>query len=344
MNCPNCGTSLPEGTQTCPVCGVPMQNARGQAGYARQGGGFAQGFDPTAYGAAGPQNYGQPPYAQGGGQQRGFDPTAGNAGGYAQGYDGYPSGYQQVYGRYSAAPVHGSEFLGAMSNLPRVIRGVIGDPGEALRGMMERNDRYTGAVVAGLSLLMTFLVAILMSRSALAAAFSGLSGLTGVSLAGDAASLNQGVNYIAGKMAMSVGGIAALCQLIALVFPAAVALTYLCAVKKVRFSFLLASNFVAIVTLPTIAASILCMVFSLLSPVLGALMVALGTVASYVLLSELLVWVTGMPRYQTVPTKIAVIGTAETLKVIMIWLVGGALANAAVHAVTTLIGSMGSLL
>jgi hypothetical protein len=141
MNCPNCGTSLPEGTQTCPVCGVPMQNTRGQAGYARQGGGFAQGFDPTAYGAAGPQSYGQSPYAQSGGQQHGFDPTAGNPGGYAQGYDGYPSGYRQVYGRYSAPPVRGSEFLGAMSNLPRVIRGLIGDPGETLRGMMERNDR-----------------------------------------------------------------------------------------------------------------------------------------------------------------------------------------------------------
>ncbi len=172
-----------------------------------------------------------------------------------------------------------------------------------------------------------------------------MSGLTGVSLAGDEASLNQGINYIAGKMAMSVGGIAALCQLIALAFPAAVALTYLCAVKKVRFSFLLASNFVAIVTLPTIAASILCMAFSLLSPVLGALLVALGAVASYVLLCELLVWDYG---YAALPD-----GAHEnrrdrrrrkTLKVIMIWLVGGALANAAVHAVTTLIGSMGSLL
>ncbi|MDD3214644.1 MAG: zinc ribbon domain-containing protein, partial [Eubacteriales bacterium] len=248
MNCPKCGTVLADGANMCPVCGASLSAPQNYS--APQG-----GYDPTAYGGYSyPNAYGQPPYQQGG-----FDPMAGDQGGYASG--GYPQGYRQVYGRYNAPRREHGEFLSTLGNLPRVITSMFRNPGETLHGMMDRNDKYTGGVTVVVTLLLTFFAAILVMRGAVWTVLAGLSGLLGTSLAGDAASMNQGVNYIAGKMGASVGGIAALCQLIAIIFPMAVALVYLCVVKKVRFSFLLASNLTAIVTLPTLGAAVLCMVF-----------------------------------------------------------------------------------
>jgi hypothetical protein len=337
MNCPNCGNVLPQGAPSCPACGMPQSTAQGSASY-------AQNYCAIGYIGGNPQGYAaHNPYAPGGNPQ-GYDPAAAGQAGYSQEQNSYPAGYRQAYNRYSAPPVHNSEFISALANLPRVIRCLFADPGETLHGMMERKDRYTGAVVVGLSLLLTFLVTILMTRGVILAVFTSLSEWTGVSLAADEASLNQGVNYIAGKMAFSVGGIAALCQLLAILLPAAVALTYLCVVKKVRFSYQLASNFVAIVTLPSIAAALLCMLFSLLSPVPAVLMLVLGDVVSYVLLCALVVWIAGVPQYQLAPVKIAVVCASETLKILLIWLIGGALATGALQTASALIGSMGSLL
>jgi len=329
MNCPKCGTLLPAGVTACPVCGAPLANAGGFSGY------HTGGYQP--------QNN-QPAYAQNGYGYGAAGPAAGAGNGYAQGYNGYPQGYQPVYGAYDDGAARENEFLKAIANLPRVVRGAFRDPGETLRGMMERSDRYTGGVIAGLSLILTFLAAILVTRGTVMSLLTGLSSLAGEPLAGDAASMSQGVNYIAGKMAASVGGIAALCQLLALVLPVAVALTYLCVVQKVRFSLLLASSLTAIVTLPSVAAALLCMVASLLSPYAGALMILLGLIASYTLLSALITWITGLPEQRLVPAKIAVIGAAEVLKLLFFWLVGGALATAALNTVSGLISSMGSLL
>ncbi|HNW85528.1 MAG TPA: zinc ribbon domain-containing protein [Candidatus Limiplasma sp.] len=360
MNCPNCGTVLPQGAQSCPACGTFLPGMQSFPDYPQPMGGYPQGFDPTAYG----QGYGQNPYAQGygagaqGGAQgygtgaqgygqpgysQGFDPTAY---GYGQstGYDGYPQGYQPVYGRYNAGAGEHSPFVNALGNLPRVMIGLFREPGDTLLGMMERNDVYTGGVIAGLSLLLTFLVAMIVNRSVVSALFAGLSSLTGTQLAGDAASMNQGINYIAGKMGASIGGIAVLCQVFALGFPAAVAMVYLCVIRKVRFSFQLLSNFMALTTLPTIAASVLCMLTSLISPYLGFLMVLVGEVASYALMCTLVLRITGLPEPLAVPTKIALICIAEILKLMMIQLVGGALMTSAMGTVSSLITSMGSLL
>ncbi|HNX61095.1 MAG TPA: zinc ribbon domain-containing protein [Candidatus Limiplasma sp.] len=325
MNCPKCGSLLPDGTAVCPVCGTPV--AQAYRGY------------PTYPGAV------TPPAGQGYPQY----PQAGNAGYNTQpqrntGYQGYTNnsqGYGQAYGRTARER---GDFLTAMGNLPHVIRDVFTDPGETLRGMMDRGDRYTGAVVTVLSLLLTFLAAILGMRSMISMLYGGFTRLFGASLAGDTGSMNQGINYIVGKMAASVGGIAAVCQLFAVIAPLAAALIYLCAFKKVRFSFLLASNLAAIFTLPTIAASILCMLFSLVSPVLGGVMILLGTAASYVLLCALLTWITGMADAKLVVTKIAVISAAEGLKILFIWLVGGALTAAALTAVAGIVNSLGSLI
>ena len=363
MNCPNCGTVLPNGAQSCPACGTFIPGVQDYNAFSTQSP-YSQGFDPTAFSGAGtppaqgypqggyapgaypqaggysqngyPQDYGQNGYPQG------FDPMAY---GYTQnGFDGYPQGYQPVYGRYNSPMGDRGAFLGALSNLPRVLAGLFRDPGETLQGMMERNDLYTGSVVAGLSLLLTFLCAMTATHSVVSAALPGLSSLLGTPLAGDATSMSQGVNYIAGKMAASVGGIAAFCQLIALVFPAVVTLVYLCVIRKVRFSFLLASNLVALMTLPSIAAAVLCMLGSLISPYVGLVPVFVGVIASDVLLCTLVARITGIPEQQSAPVKIALVCIAELLKIVFMQLIGGSLAVNALGTISGLIATMGSLL
>lgn len=357
MNCPNCGAVLPQGAQSCPACGTFLAGTQDFSSYNQSMGGYQQGFDPSAYARGNyqqgyaQQGYPQNQYAQGydassygqGGYQQGFDPTAYGYG-QQQGYDGYPQGYQPVYGRYNAAAGEHSPLINALGNLPRVITGLFRDPAETLQGMMERNDLYSGGVIAGLSLLLTFLAAMIVTRGAVSSLFAALSGFTGTPLAGDAASMNQGINYIAGKVATPIGGIAALCQLFALMFPAAVSMVYLCVIRKVRFSFQLLSNFVALTTLPTLAAALLCMVGSLISPYVGLVMVLIGEVASYVILCTLVLRIAGLPEQFSVPTKIALICIAEVLKLLFMLLIGGALMSAALGTVSNLIGSMGSLL
>lgn len=356
MNCPQCGCVLPQGAQTCPACGAYVAAPPDYAGYAQQGG-YGAAFDPSAYGmnpygqgyqqpgygGFPPQGYdagayGQPNYGQG------FDPTAYGANPYGQGYTGYPQGYQTAYGRFGPAGGDRGAFLGALSNLPRVLAGLLRDPGETLQGMMERADFYTGGVAVALSLLLTLLSAMVMTRGVVSSAMGGLSGLLGVSLAGDAASMSQGVSYIAGKIAASIGGIAALCQLFSIALPAAVAMVYLCTVRKLRFSFLLLSNFVAVNTLPSVAAALLCMVFSLLSPYLGAVILILGNVVSYVFTCLMIARLTGQPEAQSAAVKAAVVCISELTKILFIQLVGGALMAAALRTVAALIGTMGSLL
>jgi hypothetical protein len=156
--------------------------------------------------------------------------------------------------------------------------------------------------------------------------------------------MSQGVSYIAGKIAAPIGGIAALCQLFALVLPAAVVLTYLCAIRQVRFSYLLASNVVAVTTLPSIAAALLCMVFSLLSPVLGVLMLALGEVASYVLVCLLIAHITGLAEQHSALVKLAVVCISIVVKMLFIQLVGGSLMASVMRTLTALMSTMGSLL
>lgn len=357
MNCPSCGTVLPQGTPVCPACGTPVSPMPDYTGYAGQGG-FGGGFDPTAYRQGYAQGYPQAGYQNGyppnyntgsfAPQQpqygQGFDPSAYGQNAYGQqNYTGFPNGYQAAYEGYRPVGERGA-FLGALGYLPRVLSGMFRDPGDTLQGMMERADLYTGGVVAGLSLLLTFLCAMIMTRGTIAMAFGGVTSLFGVSLAGDAASMNQGISYIAGKIAASVGGIAALCQLFALVLPAAVALVYLCTIRRVRFSFLLASNMVAITTLPSIAASVLCMVFSLLSPVLGVLMLTLGQVVSYVLVCLMIAHITGIPEQHSTLVKLAVVCISIVVKALFIQLVGGTLMASAMRTITSLMNTMGSLL
>ncbi len=348
MNCPNCGAVFPQGAQQCPACGMFVAAT---ADY-----GYAPGFDPTAYRHGGAGGYGQPGFGVGGyvpgydtgsypqaGYGQAFDPGAYQEPGYGNApYQAYPQGYPTGYGANPA--VGGGALANAIVYLPKLVMGLVRNPGEALQGLIERGDVYTGGLIALLSLVLSFFNGLVLTRGAVSLLFGGLSGILGVQLAGDAASMNQGVNYIAGRISVSIGGIAVLCQLFAIVLPAAVALVYLCAVRKVRFSFLLASNLVAVTTLPSLAAALLCMVFSLMVPALGLVAMGLGLVVSYVLLGLVVSHITGMPEQHSAGIRITLISISEVVKLLFVQLIGGALVAGTLHTVSSLVGTIGSLL
>ena len=337
MNCPNCGAVFPQGAQQCHACGMFVAAT---ADY-----GYAPGFDPTAYRHGGAGGYGQPGFGVGGyvpgydtgsypqaGYGQAFDPGAYQEPGYGNApYQAYPQGYPTGYGANPA--VGGGALANAIVYLPKLVMGLVRNPGEALQGLIERGDVYTGGLIALLSLVLSFFNGLVLTRGAVSLLFGGLSGILGVQLAGDAASMNQGVNYIAGRISASIG-----------VLPAAVALVYLCAVRKVRFSFLLASNLVAVTTLPSLAAALLCMVFSLMVPALGLVAMGLGLVVSYVLLGLVVSHITGMPEQHSAGIRITLISISEVVKLLFVQLIGGALVAGTLHTVSSLVGTIGSLL
>ncbi len=365
MNCPKCGSLLPQGAQFCNVCNEPLQST-GYVPYAptpSQGYSQSPGYGQQGYPAA--QGYAQP--------QQGYDPQQGQ--GYTQpqqGYDqqgqGYPAGYQSSYqqsyaqytsqnypqgyqqptygGYYAAQPTPRREtgaFLSAIAQIPRMALDAFRDPGAVLQGVMERRDVYTAPVIAALTLLFTFLCAMVVTRSLVGVIFSGLAS-AGAPLAGDTASLNQGVSYIAGKIGPSLGGVAALCQLFAIAFPTAVALVYLCAICKLRFSLELLCGLVAITTLPTLAVALLSMAGSLLHPVLPLILILFGMVVSYVFMGALLGRMTGLPENQMVLVKILCIAISLLFVLLFSLVVGGALMSSSYRWVTTVLGNPSGLM
>lgn len=234
--------------------------------------------------------------------------------------------------------------LTALSALPRTFLDSFTRPQEVLRGMLEKRDLLTGPIVAGLTLLLTFLCGMVVMRSFVGVLLSAISALTGVSLASDAASMNQGISYIAGRIAPSVGGAAVLCQLIGMAVPALVFLVYLCGVAKVHFSWELLLGFVAVTTLPTAAVALLAMVLSLLSPWLALLVALCGMAVSYTQACGLLSAVTGRSDAQLLSVKMLLVALALALTLIVGGLVGGLLMRGVTQRVMVLLNSVGSLI
>ena len=330
MNCPKCGTLIPQGAAFCPVCNEPV-SAYVQPGYMP---GYAQGM-PQGYPQPGPGAPMQPPA---GGAQTMPPPVSGAQGmppsaaqqpymgaqqpypqqqslyrqSYAQYQQGtYPPGFQQPYSYGQPTTRDANPLLTALSALPRTFLDSFSQPQEVLRGMLEKKDRLTGPIVAALTLLLTFLCGMVVMRSFVGVLLSAISTLTGVSLASDAASMNQGVSYIAGRIAPSVGGAAVLCQLIGMAVPALVFLVYLCGVAKVHFSWELA----------------LC-----------------GMAVSYTQACGLLSAVTGRPDAQLLPVKMLLVALALALTLIVGGLVGGLLMRGVTQRVMVLLNSVGSLI
>ncbi|NLV57815.1 MAG: hypothetical protein GXY67_03510 [Clostridiales bacterium] len=354
MNCPKCGSLLLPGAQFCNVCNEPI-SSNGYQPYGQQPS-FVQTTQPLqGYGPVG-----QPPLPGFG--AGGYPPTQGNIypGGQPGQQPGYQQGFQQSYAQYTNPQCYPTDynsycgtmpdrrdadtFLTAQFRLPGMLRDCFRDPGSVLQGIMERRDWYTTPVVAGLTLLFTFLCGMFFATGMVQIFFGFFTAVTGYAMAGDAVSLSQGVSYVSGKIGTSVGGIAVLCQLFAMLLPLIVMLVYLCAVSKVRFSWELVFGCFTVTTLPTVAVSLLALLAALAVPSLPVVVALLGTVVSYVVMGSLLGRVTGKPEQALVLPKIVCICVSLLLTLLFLVLVGGTLMNGVVQSTMTLLGNLTSLL
>lgn len=306
MICAHCGQMIPQGSAVCPVCGAPANACYGQQPMAQ----------PNVY---------QQSYMQ-----------------YQQA--SYPTGYQQAYQYDMSMSRPDNSLLTRLSELPRAFLDSFVQPGEVLRAMVERRDVVSGLIVAVLVLALSFVGGMVIVRSLIGVLFSVVSALTGVSMAGSAASMNQGISYIAGRIGPAVGGVAALGQFICMLAPAVVFMVYICGVCKVAFSWELALGFVAVTSMNTVAASLLAMALSLLSPWLALLVLACGTSISYVKANSMLSLITARPDAQLLRAKMALTLLSLLLSLTVSGVTGGLLMGGVMRRVLALLSSVGSLI
>jgi len=338
MNCPKCGSLLPQGAQFCNICNEPVSQpgyipyAPTQQGYPNTPGYppvYGPGFDPMQAQSGQPvQGYAGQPAPSSGFQQ--------NYAQYANQQTNYPQGYQPIYGGYHPAQNQREpgQFLAALTQIPRTFVGSFRDPGAALRDMMERRDKYAPPVVCGLALLLAFFCGMAATR-ALVTVFVNFA--ANLQQYGNELARADGINRIAGSVRAAVGGIAVLGQLLAMIFPLAVMLVYLCAVCKVRFSMDLFLGLITLLTMPTLPASVFTLVSSLFSPILPLLFMAAGMVIAYVFMGSLTARVTGKPDGELVRVKVIMILLSMVLTFAFIALVVGLLSGGVVTTILSYI-------
>ena len=342
MRCTHCGSIIPPGVQRCPICGAYPDNTQAQEDYRSY-----QQYPKTNY------QQGVPPD----GREYGY--MAGNPVNqpkqYAtpafhtyrkQVFTGFTQNQQTAFRGQPRSGFHSGSggFAKALGELPQVIRGAFINPAGTLQGMIRREDRVTGAALVLLSLLFAFLAGMILVRGALGSLISMASGITSLQLADSTASLNQGINYLAGKVAVPIGGVAAVCQLIATIMPPIVTMVYLSAMRQVRFSFLLLSGMTAITVIPNLAALVLASACSLITPYLALLMLLFGQVVSYVLLCTMAARLANLEPERKVLVLSSLICLSELTKIALIAAIGGTLMSGVVRTLTSLTNSMGGLL
>jgi len=264
---------------------------------------------------------------------------------YAQYQQGsYPPGYQQPYA-YGQQPAHEeNSFLNVVADLPRAFLNSFTRPGDVLRQMVERRDLYSCPVVAAVVLILTFLGGMVVMRGFVAVLFSMISALSGVSMAASEASMNQGISYIAGRVAPSVGGIAALCQLICMVVPTIVFVVYICVVCKITFSWELALGFLTVTSLPTVAVALLAMAFSLLTPWIALILMMCGMAISYTQACGMLALITGRSEQALMRGKLICTGLSVAVSLALCGVAGGLLMGGVVQRIIVLFANVGSLI
>lgn len=317
MNCPKCGTVVAPGAPFCPVCNEPLYQ------------------QPPAYG---PQGYGQPSQPPAYGPQ-GFQQSYAN---YQAG--SYPPGTQAPYVYGQPVKPKRPSLVGVLCDLPHVFLDSFSKPVEVLRTLMERRDLLTAPLVAGIVLVLSFLCGMVVLRGLIGSLFSAIATLTGASLAQSASSMNQGISYVAGRVAPAVGGIAALCQMLAIVLPLGVYMTYLCAIRKLRFSWELLAGFAAVTTLPSVAAVLLAMALALLSPYLALFPLLCGVVVSQVQACGMVAALIAEPEERLLRVRMALVCLSLVLTGALCGAVGGALMGGVVNRVLLLMASVSSLI
>ena len=255
----------------------------------------------------------------------------------------YPPGYQPPY-TYGEPPQEDNSFLTVLADLPRAFLNVFTRPGEVLKTMVERRDLYTCPVVAAVVLVLAFLGGMMMMRSFVGVLFDWIAALSGITLAGSSASMNQGISYIAGRVAPSVGGIAVVCQLICMLTTTIVFMLYICVVCKVMFSWELALGFLTVTAMPTAAFALLAMALSLLSPWDAVLMILLNCAVSFTLACAMLAPVTGRSDQQLLGGKLACLGLTLVLAFVLCGVAGGFMMGGVVQRMVVLFANVGSLI
>lgn len=336
MNCPKCGSAVVPGALFCPVCNEPLNTGYNvgyqqpypypqQQGYPNPAEGFSvppggyTGYPPQGYPTSVPQQQGFP-------QQPSF-----------------PTGYQPAYA-YGEQRPPANPLLGAISDLPHVFITSLRSPADAYRELLERRDIFTCPLVAGVMLLVSFLGGMTIMRGFVGVVFALISALTGVSMASDATSMNQGISYVAGRIAPSIGGIAVLCQIFAMLVPVLVLTIYLVAFCKIRFSWPMALGLMTVSTLPTVVVTLLGMLGSLLTPWLAMLLVVCGSAFSYVQLSAMLSFATGRTEAQLFVPKAVCFCLSLAITLLLLALVGGTLMSGVANRMLQLLSNVGSLI
>lgn len=358
MNCAKCGNALPPNAYFCPVCNEPTGL---QQGYTYPDMTQAGGYPPQdGYGAVQPPQYGQDFNAQ---APQGYPPPQGGAyplpqgGAYQQPQQGgayqqtyaqygtgvYPPGYQPPY-QYGQPEAGGGKVLAALAEIPRAFVDSFTKPAEVMRRQMESRDHITGLAVAGAALLLSFLFGMAVVRGLVGALMGGFSSLTGVSLAGDAASFNQGVGYIAGRVAPGVGGVSALCRLFVIAMPTAVVLVYLCVICKARFSLEMLLGYIAVTALPSLAFLALMLLFAFISPWLSLLPLICSWVVYVIQVGAIIAFVTGRPEEGLILPKIVCCSLGLALSALVVCVVGGALIGNVLERVIIMLANVGSLI
>ena len=264
---------------------------------------------------------------------------------YAQYQQGsYPAGYQQPYAYTQQPAQEENSFLTLLADLPRAFVNSFTRPGEVLKHMVERRDLYSCPVVAVVVLVLAFLGGMVVMRGFVAVLFSMISALSGVSMAASEAAMNQGISYIAGRVAPSVGGIAALCQFISMLVPAIVFMVYICVVCKVMFSWELALGFVTVTSLPTAAVALLAMASSLLSPWIALILMACGTAISYTQACGMLALITGRSEQALMRGKLICTALSVAVTLALCGAAGGLLMSGVVQRMVVLFANVGSLI
>lgn len=261
---------------------------------------------------------------------------------YQQG--GYPQGYQTPY-TYSGQQRHDEGgLLGALSELPRSFAESFVRPAEVMRSLVEKRDRFSWLIVTALVLVLAFLCGMVLMRGVLGMMLRAISVLRAAPLAATEASMSQGVSYIAGRIGPMAGGIAVLCQFIAMIVPAGVFMFYICVVCRVAFSWNLLTSFVTVTSLNTVAFSLLAMAGSLLTPWLAVAVILCGMAVSYVQAAGMLSPITARPDQQLMVGKLVCVLLSLALTLALCGIGGGLLMKGVMNRVLILLNNVGSLI
>ena len=304
-----------------------MQQGYGQQGYSQQA---QQGYPQQGYAQQTQQGYPQQGYAQQ--AQNGYP---------QQGWPQGNGGNQPVQQNQRRPSPQLEALTGMLSELPRMFAGCFTQPGEVLRSLINRGDIVYAPVVVGVMLVVVFLGGMAAMRGVVGMLFGLIGALTGLNIAGSGASAQQGINYIAGRVAPAVGGIAVLCQVLAMLVPVLVTIFYLCVIQRREFSWYMVMGMITVTTMPTIVVALLSILASFLSPVLSLLLMIIGMVIAYLQLGHIISSVMGLEEARLLTVKMVVIPVSLVLTLALLWFVGGTLMGGVFQYMLSLLSSSG---